>query len=448
VPNFLYFFFNTCLLLVLMGKVKKIGKFAVGNYWIPVSAIIGCLIGWGLSADGPTPAYLADGSTPALPTLRDTYGEDAFSPQLIFPLHAPNSVFRADCVADGESSGGHRRLSVYDDCVPGTDIVQFIVAAAKIAFVCALETILSAKVASVRRKDYPFDEPRELAAVSISHFVQFITGTLPNTGLFLRTTANAVGGATHRWSQLMHVLLLGILTGALSRFFGYLPKAGAAAILVTGSFRMVPYNYLARLWRNDKMRLALTVLVTAVSCFEDPVVGLLLGIGLSLVSEATRMVQGGNAVVITQLAKQQRTGFKVTINGSLNYIVGEQVEKAMKVLKGTAEFVVVDMASVFEADSDGAMYLEKGKTGLEAAEPSCPIFLMNMLPQVAEVLRGTSSDLRELEKKVPAKGLQIDMSPWEEKAGSAWGQSVPIVDGPRHRSAGGDAADNRESLSL
>ena len=48
---------------------------------------------------------------------RSRYGEDAFSPQLIFPLHAPNSVFRADCVADGESSGGHRRLSVYDDCV-------------------------------------------------------------------------------------------------------------------------------------------------------------------------------------------------------------------------------------------------------------------------------------------------------------------------------------------
>merc|ERR1719183_541447 len=133
---------------------------------------------------------------------------------------------------------------------------------------------------------------------------------------------------------------------------------------------MVPYGYLARLWRLDKSRLGLCGIVTLASVIEDPVVGLLIGMFVAYVANAKLAVDGKTVCHVYPLPKPK--AFKVVINGPVTYITGEQVQKALKQLIGHAEVVVVNMAAVTEVDTDGVAFLEAAVGKLAAAD--CELF--------------------------------------------------------------------------
>jgi len=261
--------------------------------------------------------------------------------------------------------------------------------------------------------------------------VQGITGTLPNTGLFLRTNANVQAKATHRMSNFMNIVILGVITLALSRQFSFLPQAGAAAILASGSIRMVPTTYLKNLWKIDKWRLALTLGVTAISVIQDPVVGLLVGIFIAFCAEAKNVVDGKETCDIRPLNSitgKPSNAYKVTLNGPLSYITGEQVENYTKLLRGSAKVVVVNMECVNECDTDGLLWLERCVKGLQKDE--CAVAFSKVRRSVAERMRVVDG-LAEFEKTVLSAEAQETLldSDLGDESGGTWAQKIPVAKG-------------------
>jgi MFS superfamily sulfate permease-like transporter len=251
---------------------------------------------------------------------------------------------------------------------------------------------LAAKIAK-SKTDHDFDEPHELAAVTVSDFVLGITGGMPNTGLFLRTNANVQAGATHRMSQFMHAVLVGAIALLTSRQFSYLPQPSAASILIAGSFRMVPYGLLAKWFREDKGRLGLIFVTTLVSVFEDPVVGLGVGVFIAYMIDATRFV-GSELLILTQTYAGEK---QLSVSGPLAYTHVEKLGLLFKQLKAEkVESLVIDLICVPYVDWDGAAALEKGI----ALIAPCDVQVVNANPAVKETL-----------SKIPGVAGKLDSKP-------------------------------------
>jgi SulP family sulfate permease len=335
-----YTIINTILLLALLksppkdcGKVRKAISMVP---WIPVSAFVGVVLG--LLTDPESGAMpLGDVAHPTIPTLYTKYG--VLEPKFV------------------------RELKPFNEVV-STNMSGFIMSALFIAIVCALETVLAAKVAK-SKTDHDFDEPQELSAVTLSHFVLGVTGCLPNTGLFLRMNANVQAGATHRMSQFIHAILVGAIAMLTATQFSYLPQPSAASILIAGSFRMVPYGLLAKWFREDKGRLGLIFVTTLVCVFEDPVVGLAVGVFLAYMIDATKFV-GSELLSLTETETGEK---RLMVNGPIAYTHVEKLGLLFKQVKGEKmETLVVDLIACPYVDWDGAAALEKGIASIDPCD--------------------------------------------------------------------------------
>lgn len=178
---------------------------------------------------------------------------------------------------------------------------------------------------------------------------------------------------------------------------------------------MVPVSYLKRLYTIDRWRLMLCFFVVAFSVLLDPAIGLAVGIIVSFMSNATRIVEGKGVADVKQLSRTSHRGYKVTVNGPLTYVTGEQVEKAMKGLSGTAELCVMKMGACVELDTDAVVALEHGVRALQSAKPPCVVLFRDVRHNVAEQMR-VAHGLAALEREeINLKDLDIMMTVAEDE---------------------------------
>lgn len=257
----IFFFVTTALLLGLMKYFPKIRGISIPwTVFIPVFTI---LIG-----------YLSDSDKLGgveFPTLKGKFGE----------LHA--RVFEPPT----------KSLDHYAD----GDIVGVLSASLSVAFVAVLETLISAKIAE-QKVDWPFNDAKETLGLAISHLLCGISGSLPPTGVFVRTSLNTQLGATHRISQIMNAIVVLIISVIAMPAFSYLPQASVAALLIFASIRMAPVNYVIELWRHDKGSCALLIVTTLICVFTDPVYGLVIGMVVALLRDAANTAAADSRLTI------------------------------------------------------------------------------------------------------------------------------------------------------
>ena len=250
------------------------------------------------------------------------------------------------------------------DLASAKDASALLVASFSIAFVVVLETILCAKIAGYK-VDRPFNELQEASAMTLTHAICGLVGALPPTGVFLRTARNVSSGATHPMSQGINAVVVAVLGVGLMGIFSYLPQGSVAAILVANSIRMVPYSYLARLWRVDKRGLALCLVVTFPCVMLDPVIGLIIGIVISLFTTASKLNESptldlqvlaplsgkeGDSATLEEEAEGRTVHLRVI--GSLTFVNGEGVvRKVSKLVNPKAVLIWMSKCSSGRANS-------------------------------------------------------------------------------------------------
>ncbi len=255
---------------LLTGQLKDLTGLTMpagagGNF---VGKLVGCVQGaatidpWTLAVGLGTVAliYLIPKLSPKLPA--------AFCAIVIATLAA--AALNAFCAADIATIG-----STYGDVkaefngidLSGLGSVSFgklVLPAFVIAFLCAIESLLSATVAD-GMTGAEHDPNQELVGQGVANIASALCGGLPATGAIARTAAGINNGAKSPLTGIFHALFLLVMYLVLMPVMKFVPLTGLAAILITVSIHMANFPVFLRLFTfgaKDALVLAATCLLT------------------------------------------------------------------------------------------------------------------------------------------------------------------------------------------
>lgn len=149
------------------------------------------------------------------------------------------------------------------------------------AVIASAESLLCATAVDTMHTGPRTRYDRELMAQGVGNVVCGAIGSLPMTGVIVRSSANVDAGARSRLSSILHgvwlLLFVALLPGVLSR----IPAAALAAILVYTGWKLLNLPGLLRLWRESKSEALIFVATAAGIVLGDLLTGVALGVALS-----------------------------------------------------------------------------------------------------------------------------------------------------------------------
>ncbi len=111
-----------------------------------------------------------------------------------------------------------------------------------VAFLAALESLLSAQVADGMSDRPRYDPNRELFGQGLANIASGIFGGMPATGAIARTAVNARAGAHTRIAALTHALVLAVIIYTASGLVSKIPLLTLAGVLLVTAYRMVDFR--------------------------------------------------------------------------------------------------------------------------------------------------------------------------------------------------------------
>lgn len=167
-----------------------------------------------------------------------------------------------------------------------------------IAIVASLETLLNIE-ATDKLDPYKRFAPqnRELFAQGIGNTLAGLIGGMPITSVIVRSSVNASAGGVTKVSTIFHGALLAISVFLLPAWLNKIPLAALAAILVVTGWKLANpklFRDMASEGRNQFLPFIITLLAIV---FTDLLIGILIGLGASLLFILYSNLQRGFHVV-------------------------------------------------------------------------------------------------------------------------------------------------------
>lgn len=152
-----------------------------------------------------------------------------------------------------------------------------------LAIVASLETLLNIE-ATDKIDPYKRFAPqnRELIAQGIGNTIAGAIGGMPVTSVIVRSTVNANAGGVTKLSTITHGILLAASVFLLPQWLNKIPLAALAAILVVTGWKLANpklFREMASEGRNQFLPFIITLLAIV---FTDLLIGILIGLGVSL----------------------------------------------------------------------------------------------------------------------------------------------------------------------
>jgi SulP family sulfate permease len=163
--------------------------------------------------------------------------------------------------------------------------------ASVIALIAILETMLSAKIADGMTKT-KHNQRREMLGLGFANIVSGLVGGMPATAALARTSLNIKSGATHNSSGIINAIGVAVICIFLLGYFRYIPMSVIAAILVFVAVQMVQAEHYLKYWKYERSGFFVSIIVALVTFLEDPIMGILLGVAISLLLFVNRMSHG------------------------------------------------------------------------------------------------------------------------------------------------------------
>ena len=155
-----------------------------------------------------------------------------------------------------------------------------------VAFLAALESLMSARVADGMSDAPRYDPDRELFGQGLANIASGLCGGMPATGAIARTAVNARAGAHTRVAALTHALVLAVIIFAAAPLVGQIPLVALAGVLLVTAYRMVEMRNIRSIFtstRSDAAVFAVTAICTvAFDLITAVAVGLVLAGALAL----------------------------------------------------------------------------------------------------------------------------------------------------------------------
>jgi SulP family sulfate permease len=168
--------------------------------------------------------------------------------------------------------------------------------AVAVAFLAALESLLSARVADGMSDTGRSDPDRELLGQGLANVASGLCGGMPATGAIARTAVNARAGARTRVAALTHALVLAVIVYTAAGLVGRIPLVALAGVLLVTAYRMVERHTVRAVLgstRGDALVFGLTALATVAL---DLVAAVAIGMALAVVVAVVRLAGTARAV--------------------------------------------------------------------------------------------------------------------------------------------------------
>jgi len=279
-----------------------------------------------------------------------------------------------------------------------------------VALIAILETMLSAKIADGMTRT-KHNERREMLALGLANLASGAMGGIPATAALARTSLNVKTGADHRISATISSISIAVISSFLFVYFSYIPMAVIASILVYTAVNMVEKEHFGRFLRYERSSFFISMLVAAVTVYEDPIVGILLGTALALILFVEQLSHGafdltvGNTEegVIGSISGEKLKEIEenteillYSFKGKLCYINSrahvERFEASLKAYKS----IVLRLREVYFMDLDGVEALDEIIETLERRKQK--VVLTSLHPNIEGLLSSTSKTYKRLKK--------------------------------------------------
>ena len=241
-------------------------------------------------------------------------------------------------------------------------------AAATVAALAAIESLLSARVAGSMAETGAFDPDRELVGQGVASVGASLFGGMPATGAIARTSVSLRAGARTRAASIVHALVLLAVVYVASGPVGMIPLAAMAGVLFMTAVRMVRLATVRSILtstRSDAWIFTITALVTV---SFDLIIAVLIGVALAAVV-ALRGAARTTGVALEPIRAEEPSPLDTSIvavrfQGPLFFVSSERVfETVMEV--GSVSVVILRLARLERVDATGAQVLAQIVRGLE-----------------------------------------------------------------------------------
>ncbi|MBQ7760540.1 MAG: SulP family inorganic anion transporter [Clostridia bacterium] len=223
--------------------------------------------------------------------------------------------------------------------ISNVKIPSLIVPAIVIAFLCAIESLLSATVAS-GMTGTSFDANQELIGQGVANICSSLVGGLPATGAIARTAAGIENGSKSPLTGVFHAIFLLIMYFALMSVVGFIPLAVFSAILISVAINMSRFKLFCKLSAFGIRDSIILIVTCALTIIFDLTYGVIGGIVITLLANIGSFRRGLSLEV---------DGTSIKAKGSINFVNVNKILKACASMSEEKE-ITIDFTSVERID--------------------------------------------------------------------------------------------------
>lgn len=167
--------------------------------------------------------------------------------------------------------------------IAAADIAHLLWPAFLIALLCAIESLLSARVADGMvhtTAENRYHPNRELFGQGIATAASSLFGGLPATGAIARTSVNVRAGAKSRLAAAIHAAVLLFAALIAAPWVSHIPAAAIAGVLMGTSYRILNPRSIMESLRTTKREAIVLVITATATLAIDLIWGIAIGIVL------------------------------------------------------------------------------------------------------------------------------------------------------------------------
>lgn len=233
------------------------------------------------------------------------------------------------------------------------DFVKLVVPTVVIAFLCAIESLLSATVADsmANSKSNP---NQELVGQGVANIFSAVCGGLPATGAIARTAANINSGAKSPLAGIFHAVFLLLMYLLLMPIAQYIPMTSLAAVLITVAVKMSNFPLFVRMLKfsvRDTIVLATTCLLTV---FFDLTYGVIGGLVLTVLLMIPYLVKP-----VQFECNEDDNTVTVHATGNACFLNNGKLFRLLQDIDNNNKDVILDMSDMHKIDATTADQIAK-----------------------------------------------------------------------------------------
>jgi MFS superfamily sulfate permease-like transporter len=151
-----------------------------------------------------------------------------------------------------------------------------------LAFIASVETLLSASAVDQLHTGPRTRYNRELLAQGVGNMICGFIGSLPMTGVIVRSSANVEAGAKTRASAILHGVWLLVFVSLLPSLLRFIPTASLGAVLVYTGYKLMNFGVLPELKKHGRGEVVIFFATMGTIVFVNLLTGVIFGLALAL----------------------------------------------------------------------------------------------------------------------------------------------------------------------